>query len=570
MGATKTGKKMRNWFASVGAKVEILLLAALVVSLAAVIIFSSVRVSNEINSVNKNYIHDLSKAYGEEVKGKYDMIDGYLKNYDSLANMLGEVKVEGCDSSYAYVVDRQGIMCYHPTQDKVGAPVENAVVKGLVEEIATGKKGCGTSTTDVVEYTYNGSAKFAGYYVAPCGEFILVVTVDKSDVNRELTSTIATTIIIGVVLLILVFMACFFLCRKMFRPLTESAEALNRLADYDLAPVKRINSNDEIGDISRGTYAVRENLHAMVESINSIASELDGNATNFISTFKNISEHLDNVDKSVLEIAEGATSQAQETASSSEQVIGINTEIENNNTTVDLLKASAIDMNRVANEAITELEALVETCDKQKDSIKVLADQTMMTNDSAKKIGDAVNMITSIASQTNLLSLNASIEAARAGEAGRGFAVVAEEIRQLSENSRQSADIIQDIITELIKNSQVSVDTITEVETNTEEQLSKLSATQDSFNELLAEIKSVDSNTDNVSEGTNRLSELNHGISASIQQLSAISQQYAATTEETSANMQSVNSEVEGCMEMTKGLKDLSSNLVDQVSKFKL
>ncbi len=87
MGAKKAGSKKKSWFASVGAKVEILLLAALVVSLAAVIIFSSVRVSSEINAINKNYIHDLAKAYGEEVKGKYDMIDGYLKNYDSLSSM---------------------------------------------------------------------------------------------------------------------------------------------------------------------------------------------------------------------------------------------------------------------------------------------------------------------------------------------------------------------------------------------------------------------------------------------------------------------------------------------------
>ena len=530
------------------------------------LVYSITRFRNDINEINNSYLYDVTEGYGKAAQLEYNLDSDFLDDYDKLNELLAGVGIDGQTSSYAYIVDNTGIMLYHPTADKVGNAVENSVVKGLVEQLQAGK----IPTNDCVSYEYKGATKLAGYYVEKTGAFVLVVCADYNDINASTDSIRNNSIYMALGVLLACCLFALYLCNHMFSPLQKSTDDIVKLANLDLSDVTVIKRKDEPGQISAAVKSLRDNLYAMVSTINGISSKLGDNATTFITSFGSITESLDNVDKSVLEIAQGATSQAQETVNSSEQVQGINMALEANNNTVSQLKDSAEQMSSMATTAVRELDALVASCDKQKDSITILSEQTMQTNDSATAIQDAVSMITSIASQTNLLSLNASIEAARAGEAGKGFAVVADEIRALSESSKESADTISDIVAELIRNSQISVNTIKQVEANTEEQLARLADTQSSFNSLIEEIKSVDDNTDTVAQESGRLSTLNANISSSIEQLSAISEEYAATTQETSANMQTVNNEVAGCVEISEGLKNLSSELIDQMSKFSL
>jgi methyl-accepting chemotaxis protein len=226
-------------------------------------------------------------------------------------------------------------------------------------------------------------------------------------------------------------------------------------------------------------------------------------------------------------------------------------------------------MNTLAQQSNEMLEDLIQINDRTTQNIQVVTEQINTTNESSEKIKTAVALIQGIASQTNLLSLNASIEAARAGESGRGFAVVAEEIRKLAEDSANRASEIDAIAVELINNSKESVEKMEELNEEASLQHGKLGETKQSFEGLSSEINAVSEASQDIFQQTNAISELKIGVSRVIEQLAAIAQQNAASTQETSATMNTLTDSIDRCKEETAILASLSEQLSEQTGKFR-
>ncbi|MCR5354645.1 MAG: chemotaxis protein, partial [Lachnospiraceae bacterium] len=216
------------------------------------------------------------------------------------------------------------------------------------------------------------------------------------------------------------------------------------------------------------------------------------------------------------------------------------------------------------------LEELSEISARTEKSIDDVYDQTAETNKSAEEIRNVVDIISDIASQTNLLSLNASIEAARAGEQGKGFAVVADEVRNLAEQSADSAQKISAIVEELISKANVSVQTMEGVRNEINNQNEKLSTTRDTFEVLKEEIRSVASEIDNVSSQVDALNNTKNQVMGGLEGLSAIAEENAASTEETAATMVELEQIVNECNTATGNLVDLAGQMDSNVNSFKL
>lgn len=346
---------------------------------------------------------------------------------------------------------------------------------------------------------------------------------------------------------------------------TLSKGALNLTVKKDLVVRK-----DEVGDIAHAIQRLVESMRDIITNITTSSQALQGFSEKFSASFDRIAESINNVNIAVDEIANGSSSQAAETMSASQKVTQMGTALDETTANVETLGSSSVKMreyNKTAAKNLDELSAISETT---KSSVLLVQNQTNQTNDSAQEIREATELITDIANQTNLLSLNASIEAARAGENGRGFAVVADEIRNLSEQSRESAERIVEIVNTLIANSNTSVTTMNEVAENIRTQNNKIEETGEMFRSLNEEIAEVTEAIEKIRKQTEALDVQKKEVLDIVDGLAAIAEQNAAGTEETSASMAEFHEIIDSCHEATEELTKLAQNLADHTERFTL
>lgn len=522
-------------------------------------------------NLNQSYLYDLAVAYGGKLQSEIE-VQGYntATHYNNLDNSLGGVGLQGVDSSYAYLVSSDGTMLYHPTKDKVGQPVENEVVKAVAAEIAAGN----VPEPDVVEYEFKGAMKYAAYYVTERGHCILVVSADKDDLMSEVQRVTITGTCCTVVMVIIASIIGFFFVSRIVKPITKMTDVVGQLAHMDFSEIdgqeKLTARADETGQMSRAVVELRRQLVEVIselreqsEKLYEASDVLNGNASETATT-------VEQVEKAVTEISDGASSQADETQKATENVILMGSMVEETTRQVEELTDNANAMRKSSDEAFETLQNLGKINDRAREAIDVIYEQTNTTNESAMKIREATTLITSIAEETNLLSLNASIEAARAGEQGRGFAVVASQIQKLAEQSNESARQIENIIDSLIEDSQKSVATMEDVKKIMESQSESVGRTNESFTQVRDGITQSLDGVNQIADKTKKLDEARVNVVDVVQNLTAIAEENAASTEETSASVTEVSTIVYSISENATKLKEVAEHLEQSMSIFKI
>lgn len=452
------------------------------------------------------------------------------------------------------------------TDSSIEGAVGTKAVDEVIEQVLNNKKELYQTNVSV-----NGEAYY-GYYI-PTDDGMLFAGKPRTDVQKFMGTIIAILCGIGVGGFVICLLITMFFSNSIARRIEKAAERIKVLADGDLSGETEELSGkgkDELVMMNWAVNRLHGELKEIVTAISEQADKLNDSNVQFNTRFTNIAANVGNVNSAVEEIALGSTSQAQETTSASEQVANMAEVIDQNANSVKSLEHAVEKMNQLANEAKNIVTELVAINDKTLSNIDVVTVQTDATNSSAGKIGEAVQMIQSIAQQTNLLSLNASIEAARAGEAGKGFAVVAEEIRSLSEESANSASQIEAIVQELLNNSNESVKKMNEVNQDAQIQKEKLNDTKTAFEGLKSEVDSVSVASKEIYRQTERLEQQKNAINGVVEQLAAISEENAASTQETSASMHALSDNIDDCRQETTELSNLSKDLKEHTSRFKL
>ncbi len=517
----------------------------------------------------KNYMMDMVLVTGAGLDKEIELMGAQSAlTAKELEDAVGDVSVEGMDSSYAYVVDINGTMLYHPTADKIGQPVENAVVKQILKEIGNGNK----PEPEAITYEFKGAMKYASFYIGENTDYILVLSTDEDEALSGINVILKNSIYASTVILVLCSLVGLFVAIRITKPIGMVTTMVSQISELDFRENKLQASvskrKDETGVMGRALDTLQKELTSVIRTLVENSKKLYEASSTMSASAGETSNAVEQVERAISEISQGATSQAQETQTAAENVLLMGNMIEETNQEVEALRTNAREMRSAGDEANDILSNLDEINQRTKEAVQIIYDQTNTTNESVMKIKKATEIISEIATETNLLSLNASIEAARAGEQGRGFAVVAGQIRKLAEQSNASAREIDEIISLLIADSEKSVATMEDVKSVIEKQNENVENTEEAFLKVKDGIsKSIDS-IRVIASKTQQLDEARIRVVDVVQNLNAIAEENAASTQETSASAAEVGSIVVDIAENAKQLNGIASQLDENTRKF--
>lgn len=554
--------KKRGTFA---AKIIVMVILAVIVSNVICMVFILESSKKQITDSTKHTMVDVINTTSKIVENEISNADTEDLDYDEYAKSLSDVKLEGMDSSYVYVVKNDGTMLYHPTKEKVGQPVENAVIKGVVQQLQDGKK----PGTAVVEYDFNGTTKYSAYTILN-NENILVLTADESEALAGITTVTGVAVGISAIVVLLAIIICFILGRRLMRPLVKVSTIIEEIANGDInadfGMVKE--TNDEIGLIIEKMKELTQSLGNIVGKIRNSSDTMSANSYELNDTSSQTLAANNEISKAVEDVAEGSTGMAASISKINENLLEMSNETKDINESVNEIRnqtTAVQDSSKIMNDKIKSMQ---NSSQKMDDGISAISKRIETVNTTVDKVSNIVSVIEEISSETNLLSLNASIEAARAGDAGKGFAVVAQEIRVLSDNTNTELENIKQIISSLVEECRYCVQASGTIVEDNAKQKEEIKAVLDEFGSLDEQIQKTAEKADEIEELVTAMIELNDDITKSSNSLTDVSAANAAATEEMNANIEELNAMMNGVSEMAGNMNDESDGLKEALSFF--
>lgn len=560
-------------------KIMAIALFPLVVLGIATIVIGNIRISEVVTGSIENGLRASAVSVSDTLsyagEGEYQLRDDQLYKGDFNISEAVEIadaikKAADTDITIFYgdtrymtsVIDEQG---NRVVGTKAGDQVIEKVLNNGQEHFAT--------DVDVVGHAYygyyiplydNGTDHIAGMVFAG---------MPQADAKAQIIRIVSLIAGIMAILFAVCATTTFIVVQKIVKALRMDANALEQVAKGKLniqLNETNLKRKDEVGHISRSIMTLKTELTEIIANIKDQSKTLNDSSVYLSEKAETSADHISQVERAVEEIAQGATGQAEETQKATENVIVMGNMIEETTGEIDAMNENAKLIRQLGQTAIDTLNDLQTINQKTKDSIDIIYEQTNITNTSAQKIKEATALITDIAEETNLLSLNASIEAARAGEQGRGFAVVAAQIQKLAEQSNESARQIEEIITSLLADSEKAVDTMEEVKEIMGQQNENVKKTDEQVNQVLGQVDQSIEAIARVALKTEKLNEARINVTDTVQNLTAVAQENAASTQQSAASVNQVSEIIQDIAESAKQLTDIAEKLDKDIALFEV
>jgi len=388
----------------------------------------------------------------------------------------------------------------------------------------------------------------------------------KAGKNKQLTG-----MLVGAVIVIIAMIIALFSARLISRPIITVTKRMQQITEGDLSePPLIANSKDEVGQLTEATNTMSDILNRLLKQIQTVSTDVAAHSEELMQSATEVKTGTEQIVDTVNEIASGTELQASNASDVATTMAEFTLKMSDvNNSSKDVHQYSQNVM------ALTkEGQGLMDASTEQMTSIHHIVKDAVYKVDELSKqtqeISKIVAVIQDIASQTNLLALNAAIEAARAGEHGKGFAVVADEVRKLAEQVAVSVDDITGIVQRIQQDSNMVTSSLETGFGEVEKGTTQIAATNETFSQIAEAVYSMSTNIDNMSTKLEDVVQNTINIHKSVDEIAAISEQSAAGIQETSATIEQAASSMDEINNSSVNLADMAENLNELTRKFKL
>ena len=493
-------------------------------------------------------------------QGEFQGILGGTLDLSIIEEMRSKITIG--ETGYAFITDSNGLILAHP-DIKMVEEQRNVSDIPVVKKALTGEVGAEA-------YEDNGEKIFGSYTVVPTTGWPVVVRQTYDDAFSAVIKAQIKMISIAVAILVITIIIGVLLSKSMIKPLVILKEAAEQLAEGNLSHEFKVNTRDEIGELSESFIEMRESLKILVKQISSASEEVTTSSKDVLDASKQAEIVASQIAEATTQLALGSDEQAksvESTFGSINRIVQAIDEIAANST-------RSFDSSSKAEQLVKTGVEIVKTQDTKMEestsAVGQVSEVIFTLNNKTIQIGQIIEVIESVAEQTNLLALNAAIEAARAGEQGKGFSVVADEVRKLAEESQESIGKIQTIIKDIKDTTNIAVDSAKYATDAISQQNEAVQNTSKIFKNILEVVDVITSEIQEISKSADSVKGAGENIQQDMERILAVSEETAASTEEVTASTEEQTTYSENIVNEVEKLNTLAEELKTYTRKFRL